>query len=65
MARLPRSQVRVVIPLQVMSFGLHDLAAATVGVLPVQVSLAALISYIVVYLVLLTRNKPDRPTVVA
>jgi hypothetical protein len=48
-----------------MSFGLHDLAAATVGVLPVQVSLAALISYIVVYLVLLTRNKPDRPTVVA
>lgn len=59
MPRLPRHRYGRRTP--VAAHGLRSarpsaLATAAVGVLPVHVSLAALISYIVVYLVLLTRN---------
>ncbi len=52
----------VVLPLWVMSTGPHDLAPVRWVFYPFIGSLALLIGYIVVYLVQLTRNKPDQPT---
>jgi hypothetical protein len=55
----------VVVPLLVMATGPRDLAAVRWVLYPFVGSLAVLIGYIVVYLVQLTRNKPDQPTVPA
>ena len=52
----------VALPLWVMSQGPHDLAPVRWVFYPFALSLAALIVYIVVYLIQLTRNKPDQPT---
>jgi hypothetical protein len=52
----------VVVPLVVMATGPRDLAAVRWVLYPFIVSLAALVGYIVVYLVQLTRKKPDQPT---
>jgi len=52
----------VVFPLWVMTTGPHDLAPVRWVFYSFIGSLAALIGYIVVYLVQLTRNKPDQPT---
>ena len=52
----------VVIPLGVMTAGPHDLAQVRWVFYPFIVSLLALIGYIVVYLVQLTRSKRDQPT---
>lgn len=52
----------VVVPLVVMATGPRDLAAVRWVLYPFTTSLAALVGYIVVYLVQLTRKKPDRPT---
>jgi len=52
----------VVVPLLVMATGPHDLAVVRWVFYPFIGSLAALIGYIVVYLVQLTRSKSDQPT---
>jgi hypothetical protein len=52
----------VVLPVCVMATGPRDLAAVRWVLYPFLLSLAALIVYIVVYLVQLTRNEPDQPT---
>lgn len=49
----------VVVPLGVMATGPHDLAPVRWVFWPFILSLAALIGYIVVYLVQLTRTKRD------
>jgi hypothetical protein len=52
----------VVVPLVVMATGPRDLAPVRWVLYPFLGSLAALIAYIVVYLVQLTQSKPDQPT---
>jgi hypothetical protein len=52
----------VVLPLRVMASGPHDLASVRWVFYPFIGSLALLIGYIVVYLVQLTRKKPDQAT---
>lgn len=51
----------VVLPVYVMATGPHGLAPVRWVLYPFLLSLAALIGYIVVYLVQLTRKKPDQP----
>jgi hypothetical protein len=52
----------VVLPLGVMTAGPHDLAQVGWVFYPFIISLLALIGYIVVYLVQLTRSRSDQPT---